>query len=82
MDNTQVYLTFKPKIKGSQEDCINRLKSCIQEIRNWICVNLLKVNDDKMEIIIFGTAQQLMKINNIKIKVGEAVSFPGNSSGI
>ena len=52
------------------------MESCIQEIRNWMCVNLLKPNDDKTEFIIFGTAQQLKKINNIKIKVGEAESFP------
>ena len=74
-DDSQVYLTFKPRIKSSQEDCINRLESCIQEIRNWMCVNLLKLNGDKMEFIIFGSSQQLKKINNIEIRVDEAESF-------
>ena len=31
--------------------------------------NMLKLNEDKTEFIIFGTNQQLAKVNNISIKV-------------
>ena len=32
--------------------------------------NLLKVNDDRMEFIVFGTSQQLRKVDEISITVG------------
>ena len=38
--------------------------------------NLLKLNDEKAEFIILGTKQQLAKINEISIKVGNAVVKP------
>ena len=38
--------------------------------------NLLKLNDDKMELIILGTRQQFAKVNEISIKVGNAVVKP------
>ena len=44
-------------------------------------VNLLKLSDDKMEFIIFGTAQ-LKKINNIMIKGMRQNPSQLNLSGI
>ena len=35
-----------------------------------MCINLLKLSDDKIEFIVFGTAQLLNKTDNITVKVG------------
>ena len=43
---------------------------CIEEIRNWMAINMLKLNDDKTEFIIFRTHQQLKKIDDITIGIG------------
>ena len=32
--------------------------------------NLLKLNDDKTEVIVFGTRSQLSKIGEVSIKIG------------
>ena len=66
-DDTQLYPTFKPNRNGSKEECIHSLKNCINEIRDWMCINLLKLNDGKTEFIILGTQQQLQKISHINI---------------
>ena len=50
--------------------CINQLENCIQDVKIWMTGNMLKLNEDKTEFIIFGTNQQLAKANNISIKVG------------
>ena len=70
-DDTQLYLTFKPNRNGSKEACIQGLESCIREIREWMCMNLLKLNDGKTEFIILGTHQQLQKIGHTSIQIGE-----------
>ena len=54
-DDQQIYLSFKPCIIGSREQCIKRLEDCIAEILEWMTLNLLKLNDDKTEFILFGT---------------------------
>ena len=38
--------------------------------------NMLKLNDEKTEFIIFGTHQQLKKIDNITIKIGSKNIIP------
>ena len=72
-DDQQIYLSFKPGPTGvqfTQDDCIHRMERCIEEIRNWMARNMLKLNDEKTEFIIFGTHQQLKKIDNITIRIG------------
>ena len=56
-DDQQIYLSFKPSKAGDKENCIKRLEICIAEIRDWMIVNKLKLNDEKTEFIIFGSRQ-------------------------
>ena len=72
-DDQKIYLSFKPGPTGvhsAQDDCILQIERCIEEIRNWMAMNTLKLNDDKNEFIIFGTHQQLKKIDHITIRIG------------
>ena len=38
---------------------------------DWMCLKLLKFNDEKTNCIILGTQQQLQKISHITIQIGE-----------
>ena len=69
-DDSQLYMSFKPSKAGSKEMCLHHLEGCISDIRLWKANNMLKLNDEKTEFIIFGTRQQLAKISDISIKVG------------
>ena len=50
--------------------CLHQLGGCISDIRSWMADNMLKLNDEKTEFIIFWTHQQLAKISDISIKAG------------
>ena len=54
-DDTQIYLSFRPSIPFPKHDCIARIEKCIEEIGIWMTQNLIKLNSDKMEFILFGT---------------------------
>ena len=69
-DDQQIYLSFKPSKAGDQENCIRRLEMGISEIKEWMIVNKLKLNDDKTEFIVFGSRQQLSKIAEVSINIG------------
>ena len=46
-DDTQLYLAFKPSEPSSIDNNISRLEKCVEDIRAWMKLNLLKLNDDK-----------------------------------
>ena len=62
----------------AQDDCIHHMERCIEEIRNLMARNMLKLNDEKTELIIFGTHQQLKKIDNITIRIRSENIIPAD----
>ena len=51
-DDTQLYLEFSLSDTTSQANDILRLELCIVDIRAWMRTHMLKLNDDKTELII------------------------------
>ena len=58
-DDSQLYLSFCPNNIANQEVALARVERCIEDIRDWMLNDKLKLNDDKTEFIIIGTSQQL-----------------------
>ena len=52
-DDTQMYITFDSSVPSAWDIVIERLESCIAEIRSWMLANMLKLNDDKTEFMQF-----------------------------
>ena len=52
------------------------MEDCIRDIRFWMLNNDLKFNDDKTEFLIIGSSQQLEKLDNISIRVGDSDIHP------
>ena len=67
-DDTQLYTSFNP---SEEVSALERLEHCIEDLRHWVNRNRLKLNDNKIEFIIFGTPHKLTQINTTSIKVGE-----------
>ena len=63
-------MSFKPSQKGLQEDSISRLENCVTKTRTWMNVNILKLNDEKTKFVTVGTNQQLSKLKDILVRVG------------
>ena len=59
-NNQQLYLSLSPTIDGDKERCL-RNQNCIQDVRHWMKTNLLKLNDNKTEFIMFSSKINLQK---------------------
>ena len=70
-DDTQLYMAFKPSDVISKCDAISRIVVCVTDIRIWMNDNFLKLNDDKTELLIITTHEELSKTSDISIKVGD-----------
>jgi len=68
-DDTQLYTSFS--IKDSNTSVMS-VSECIADIKTWMKSNLLMLNDSKTEVVLLGTKQQLSKLSNLEISVGNA----------
>ena len=58
---------------------MNRLYSCLQEIGEWSRTNLLKLNDHKTDVIVFGAKQKFPTLKDFCITVGYTTRIPSSS---
>ena len=69
-DDTQLYLSFDPKESTDRE--IQDLEACIASVKRWMQANMLKLNEDKTEFIVFGSPYFSRKLSCLSINVGNA----------
>src|ERR1700722_12547913 len=72
-DDTQLYTSFSINDSSSSE---TSFRECIEDIKTWMKSNLLMLNDSKTEVVLLGTTQQLGKLDNLAISVGNANIIP------
>ena len=49
-DDTQLYLSFD--VSKDLSECVKKMEECVAEIREWMRKNMLKLNDDKTDVLI------------------------------
>ena len=65
-------MSFQPTIL--QEDDVTKfLHDCTADIKNWMMENMLQLNTDKTQFIIFGTQVQLSKVNHNTFNASGAI---------
>ena len=75
-DDSQVYISFRLNDRAEHLAVVRNMEDCIRDIRFWMLNNDLKFNDDKTEFLIIGSSQQLEKLDNISIRVGDSDIHP------
>jgi hypothetical protein len=72
-DDGQLYLSFKPTNSVSQKDALRCVENCLVEIVSWMNSNMLKINADKTEVIVFTSQKNENHIESISVKIGEDI---------
>ena len=71
-DDTQLYISFPPGVSVSKETALSCLEACIKDIKIWMTTNLLKLNDDKTELIVITTHSNTNQNQHIGINIGDS----------
>ena len=66
-DDTQLYTEFNPRIPGDSVTALFKLESCITEIKEWMNVNKLKLNEDKTEFFVASSKSNLKFIHELSL---------------
>jgi len=62
--------------KNSMNDpvmILQKLESCIGDIKMWMVYQKLKLNDDKSELIVMSSLHNKNEVNFIRIKIGNQI---------
>lgn len=69
-DKSQLYLSFTTvNVNETSAYCV--IESVIEDIRNWMIMNKLKLNDGKTEFMVIGNRKQVNKVSINSIDVGD-----------
>ena len=71
-DDTQIYMPINPRSISDANTAIKNLELCLNNVKLWMQSNMLKVNEEKTELLFISTKQQLSKWQLPSIKFGEA----------
>ena len=70
-DDSQLINSFKPDPE-IVKSVVENLELCCDEIKKWMTLNRLKLNDDKTKAILLGPKERRNSINLNSIRVGES----------
>ena len=71
-DDIQLYAVFKFKDRAGAKSTLAKLESCISDVKVWMVLNRLQLNDAKTEFPIVVSPQQEAHLNLSPIRVGGA----------
>ena len=71
-DDTYLYMTMDHS-NNNWRDGLARIQLCVSEIRDWMNQNVLKLNDDKTELIVFTSEYKQDLYNDLSITIGDTV---------
>ncbi|KAK3085690.1 hypothetical protein FSP39_007270 [Pinctada imbricata] len=67
-DDTQIYMVI-----DSLQSTSTKLAVCLKEIKTWMSSNLLKLNDDKTEMIVFAPKNKKEQFADLTVSFGTSI---------
>ena len=52
---------------------INRIENCVKDLKNWLATNMLQLNGEKSELIVFAPKNKIALTDKISINIGGSV---------
>ena len=75
--DTQLYLPFDLNDDNDENDSRAKIESCIKDMKLWMAVSKLKLNDDKTEFLVITSKYHQSKPNtNLQIASSEIIASP------
>ena len=71
-DDSQLYISFTPGDLHSENQSLSVLENCVQEIREWMLQNKLRLNDGKTELLLIGKQPHISKSAVSSVSVGSS----------
>lgn len=70
-DDTQLYVSFKPQNELAKSNALTLVEHCLTDIEKWMNENMLKLNSDKTEVMLFTSKHNAKHMNSVVVRVGD-----------
>ena len=81
-DDSQLYISFHPMKPCQFSDVIDRINTCLAEIKAWMVGNFMKLNEGKTELLLLGKTLVLQNCNlEVKLQFGSTTITPTECKG-
>ena len=75
-DDTQLYCKLQLGSRNDLQRNVTEMEKCIDEIRNWMACNKLKLNEKKTEVLIITRKTHKPLVEDIKVRIGDCHITP------
>jgi len=75
-DDTQLYNHISVRNISTSAQQVATMQDCLADVRSWMRVNKLKLNDSKTEVMIITGKHHRELVRNIKVKIGDETITP------
>ena len=79
-DDIQIFTEFSPCNSSQVNQTLDRMVNCLTEIKNWMFLNKLKLNEDKTEFAIFASPTHQRHLQDITLRLDDYTSIPPSNS--
>jgi len=66
-DDTQLYISLKPKEDAAKVQSVSLIEICLTDIEGWMRTNMLKLNSDKTEVMLFTSQHNAIHMENVTV---------------
>ena len=77
-DDTQIYITFHMSDDADRKAALAKIEACVAEIRAWMVMHRLKLNDDRTALAYLVSFNNTKSISIEPITIGD-ISIPPTS---
>ena len=67
-DDTQIYLSIKPDENWASER--SAIEACVTDVNGWMNRNMVKLNQEKNELIVFSSKHLILRVNDLSLTIG------------
>ena len=78
-DDTQLYVSFDPSDPLELENALTVLQNCIKDIKIWMNVNKLKLNESKTEFFVAASPYYEKRLPEITLTIGNSRIKPSQT---
>ena len=81
-DDSQLYISFCPSQADDITAVKSRINNCLAEIKSWMILNFMKLNESKTELLVLGKTRVLKECNlDVRIQFGNMNIMPTECKG-
>ena len=84
-DVTQLDLYLSFDVSDDMSECLKKMEKCVCENREWMRKNMLKLNDEKTEVLVISTTNFTDRLHEPQLRIGDAsaqVSESAHNRGV